>query len=131
MEPASRASSRALPWLLFAIGYLSAWFVSTTVPTPLLWHLPLERRFTFEVRPLQLGADFLGRLLLSLAAGALCSLGRLALPGLLPQRWRPLLLRCLTLWATGLLLLTACLYLVLLLHRQPIPAPLPPGYVPR
>ena len=120
---------RAAALAAFAVGYLFAYFLSTAVPTKLLWHLPLERRFTFEVRPLALGADFYGRVLLSLLAGAVSMLlARGALRGSSAESLRRWLHRLLG-WTLVLLVFTAGLYVYLLASRQPIPAPLPPGYV--
>ena len=122
---------RVVALCAFAVGFFFFYFVSTAVPTPLLWHLPLERRFTFEVRPLALGADFYGRVLFSLCSGgAAWAVARLAVGALEPEalrRW----LRLVSLWALSLLVFTAGLYVYLLASRQPIPAPLPPGYVAR
>lgn len=126
-----QALARTLPWALFCVAYVFTYFVSTAVPVPLLWHLPVERRFTFEVRPLALGADFYGRVLWCLAAGGLAAAGgRLALRGQRLQP-RPEWLRTLVIWLAGLLLFTSALSVYVLKARQPIPAALPPGYVPR
>lgn len=122
---------RLLPWALFCVGFVFANFLSAAVPMPLLWHLPVQRRFTFEVRPLALGADFYGRVLLSLAAGALAAAAaRLAIR----RRWlqpRPEWLRGAVVWLVVVLLFTSGLYLYILRARQVIPADLPPGYIPR
>jgi hypothetical protein len=117
---------RAAPWAAFAVAYLAAWFVSSALPTPLLWHLPLEHRFVFAVHPLELGADYYGRVLLCLAAGAL---GFFAARAARPRR--PEWLTTLLAWSMGLLAFCAALCIYTLAHRQPIPAPLPPGYVAR
>lgn len=126
MQPELR---RTASLAAFAVGYLAAYFLSTALPTPLLWHLPVERRFTFEVRPLALGADFYGRLLLSLASGGLALLIARAALRLSPlesmRRWVFRLFG----WALILLLFNAGLYAYTLSSRTPIPAPLPPGYV--
>ncbi len=122
---------RLLPWALFCVGYLAANFVSVAVPMPLLWHLPVERRFTFEVRPLALGADFYGRVLLSLVAGALVAAAAgWAIRRRLLQA-RPVWLRGTLIWLIVVLLFTSGLYISVLRARQPIPAALPAGYVPR
>lgn len=120
---------RAVPWLAASAGYLATYFVSTAVPVRLVWHLPVERRFTYEVRPLALGADFYGRLLLCLAIGAVCfAAARLFLR---VRTAHAPALRALLFWTFGLAGFTAGLYLYLLSSRQPIPAPLPAGYVAR
>ena len=79
------------------------------------------------MRIVGLGADYYGRLLLCLATGGAMALA--AALGL--RRVRPQVLSGLLVWTAGLLVFTAGLYLFVLAGRQPIPAPLPPGYVPR
>lgn|GEM_PF-1731909 len=126
-----RSLSRAVPALCGAIGYLAAWFVSTALPTRLLWHLPVEHRFTYEFHPLTLGADFYGRLLLCLAVGGLCC-GAAALALRLGKiEPRATWLRGLLFWAFGLLLFTSGMYLNILASRRPMAAPLPAGYEAR
>lgn len=111
--------------------YVASYFVTSTVVMRLLWYLPLERRFTFEVKPLALGADFYGRVLLCLASGGLAAaLAWLALRGRRVQP-RAEWLRGLLVWLVGLLLFTAGLHVYILKGRQPIPAQLPAGDVPR
>jgi hypothetical protein len=122
-----RGLARAVPWVAFAIGYLAAWFISSALPVPLLWHLPLERRFTFEVHPLGLAADYYGRLLLCLSIGGLSWLAGRLLARRLRAEWFP----GLCVWCLAILLFTAGLNLYVLAGRQPIAAPLPDGYVPR
>ncbi len=120
---------RAFGWAAFGVGYLATYLISTVMPTKLLWHLPVERRWVFTVRPLELGADFYGRLLISLAGGAVAlALGRLFVRGREPKReW----LQTLAIWTLALLSVAAGLTIFTLIKRQPIPAPLPPGYVAR
>ncbi len=129
-EPQSSVE-RLLPWALFCVGFLFMNFLSAAVPMPLLWHLPVQRRFTFEVRPLALGVDFYGRILWSLIAGALAAAAaHLAIR----RRWlqpRPDWLRGAVVWMVVVLLFTSGLYLYILRARQVIPAALPPGYVAR
>ncbi len=97
-----------------APGFYAAWFLSSVVPTPLLWYLPLARRFEFATVATELGMDFYGRLLLSLAVAVLA--------GVLAGRSR-LSLRTLTVWLVSTGLLCLALELVVLWHRVPVPLP--------
>jgi hypothetical protein len=126
-----RSLARALPLLCGAAGYLAAYFVSTALPTRLLWHLPVEHRFTYEVRPLALGADFYGRLLLCLGAGALAYGAATFAIRFFRIELRAHWLRALLFWTFGLLLFTSGMYLNILSARRPMAAPLPAGYVAR
>jgi hypothetical protein len=115
----------ATSWAVACVAYLCAFLVSTVVPTPLIWHLPVERRFTFELHPLSLAADFYGRVLLCAAAGGAALLvARLALRQASRETLRGGLLLFLG-WAALLLVFTAGLQISSLARRQPIPAPLP------
>ena len=115
----------------FAAGYLATFFVSTALPTPLLWYLPLERRFAFAVRPMGLAADFYGRVLLSLAVGGLAAfIGHLLFRRATGARLERAL-RVLSVWTFALLVFTAAMYIYLLAGRTALPVPLPSGYVPR
>jgi hypothetical protein len=133
VEPEVAASRLrgALAWALFCVGYAAAFLLSSTLPIPVLWYFPLERRFSFEVRPTGIAADFYGRVLLCLIAGAASFLlGRLVFRGSAPGtsvRWLDRALG----WSAALLLFSAGLYMFVLWHRVTTPAPLPPGYVPR
>jgi hypothetical protein len=108
--PAPAASARALG---AATGFYAAWFLSSVVPLPLVWYLPLARRFEFAPVVPGLAMDFYGRLLLAIAVGALA--------GLVAARAR-LSLGTLALWvaSTGLL----CVLLEGVLLWQRVPAPL-------
>lgn len=116
---------RAVPWAAFAAAYLSAWFVATAVPLPLVWYLPLGRRFLFAAHTPELAVDYYGRVLLCLLAGAAAAL--VAQAAARRGRW----LSTLLVWSLGLLAFTSSLTIYTLAHRQPIPAALPPGYVAR
>ena len=132
--PATDTAARlrqAITWTAFAAGYLATYFVSTAVPTPLLWYRPLERRFTFEVHPNALAMDFIGRMLLSLAAGLLAAVVGRAIATRLPSERQAPTLRMFAAWAAGLLIFTAALYVFLLIGRTPFPLTLPQGYTPR
>ncbi len=126
-----KSLARAVPPLCGAAAYLAAWFLSTALPTRLLWHLPVEHRFTFEVHPLTLGADFYGRLVLCLGVGALAATAAAVSIKLRKFELRASWLRALLIWTFGLLLFTSGMYLNILASRRPIAAPLPPGYVAR
>jgi hypothetical protein len=97
-----------------ACGFYGAWFLSSVIPTPLLWYLPLARRFEFATVVTELGMDFYGRLLLCLAVGALA--------GLLAGRLR-LAVTTLAVWAASTGALCVLLELVVLWHRVPVPLP--------
>ncbi len=121
----------ALSWGAFGVGYYACYFLSTAVHSPLLWYLPIERRFAFGTYVPGLAADYYGRELLCVVAGALAfvaarfGFGRGAAPS--ASRW----LRVVTVWSAVLLALTASQYVASLALRHPTPVPLPPGYVPR
>jgi small-conductance mechanosensitive channel len=124
-------TATTLFWGLFGVGYLTAYFLSTAIATPVIWYYPVERHFAFEYRPHGLAADFYGRLLLSLFSGfVVASIGRLVVRRTATERSERWLTPVLA-WSAALLLFTASLYIYLLVGRVPFPAPLPPGYVPR
>lgn len=130
---------RALPAAAFCVVYLAADFLAATLPLPVLWHLPLERRFIFAVRPLGLAADFGGRVLFAAACG--CAGAALAAAGAHWQRSHAPRAACDTMgaswlgtllaWSASLLVLGASLHVWTLARRKPLPAPLPEGYVAR
>lgn len=102
-----KASQRTLG---AAAGFSAAWFLMAVIPTPLLWYLPLSRRFEFATVVTELGMDFYGRLLLALvvAAGA---------------AWVAPALRLKTLfvWALTLFALCTALEVTTLSRRHPVP----------
>jgi hypothetical protein len=59
--------------LAFAAGYLACWDALLLAPVPLPWLRLPAGGFTFATRIEGIGADFYGRLLYSLAAGALAA----------------------------------------------------------
>ncbi|MBK7865394.1 MAG: hypothetical protein IPJ65_43715 [Archangiaceae bacterium] len=132
MDDAAAARLRlSAAWALAVAGYALAFLVSSVVPTPLVWYFPLERRFSFEVRPSALAMDFYGRVLLSVLSGAVVfALARLALRRTGPEASRQWVRRALA-WSAALLVFSAGLYAFVLWHRAVTPAPLPEGYVPR
>jgi hypothetical protein len=120
--------SRAFSSLSFCLGYVATYFLSTALPTPLIWYYPLERKVAWGLHPMGVAADFYGRVGLSVVGGLVL----VALARGFPVRTRenPVWTYRLVSWIVGLLFLTAGLYIFSLIHRQPIPAPLPQGYVP-
>jgi hypothetical protein len=102
--------------LAAATGFYVAWFLSSVISTPLLWYLPLERRFVFASVVTELGMDFYGRLLLALVAAALAAgLTRVVKPPL----------RTLSVWALSTFALCVVLEVTVLAHRVPTPLPKP------
>ena len=105
-------------WSLFTAGYLAAYFLSTALPTPLVWYRPTQRRFEFTTHPLGLASDLYGRVGLSLGVGAaVFFLTRFLLANANEAQARKWLARSLV-WSATLLLFTAGLYVYLLTGRS-------------
>jgi hypothetical protein len=122
---------RALSWGGFVLAYVSCYFLSTALPTPVAWYFPVEHRFVMAVHPEGLAMDFYGRVLWCLVAGgggyaAAAALARRLKPGASERSLPPL-----AAWCLGVVALTAGLYLYKLIGRHPTPVPFPPHYVPR
>lgn len=100
-----------------ATGFFAAWFLSSVVPTPLLWYLPLAGRFVFATVVTEVGMDFYGRLLLCLAVG-----GGTAL---LARAWRAAPVKTLGAWTLTTLALCVALEVTVLARRNPVPLTLP------
>jgi hypothetical protein len=131
MKPSPSQPVDAMSWLAFAFAYLLAYFLSTVIPTALLWYYPLLHRFQWQVRSNGLAMDFYGRLLLCLLCGFAGMLLLRLLRGPLRSLGEVRTTHGLLVWVAGLFLFTGGLHVSLLLHRDPRPVPLPPGYVPR
>jgi hypothetical protein len=127
----ARSLVSPIVWSGFSAAYLAVFFASSTVPTRLLWYLPLDHAFIFTIRPEGLGMDFYGRLLLSFGAGLVGAVAAGAIESRLSETRRRGALRVLLVWTIGLLLFTSGLYVNLLTAREPKPLPLPADYVPR
>jgi hypothetical protein len=101
----------------FAVGFAAAWFVAAVVQIPLLWYLPLERRFVFETTVTSLGIDYYGRLVFCTLAGGLCALvGRV-----IGRRGAPIWWVYGAVWVSSLVALTFALEVALLWRRVPVP----------
>lgn len=103
--------------LLGATGFFAAYFLSSVIPTPLLWYLPLSGRFVFATVVTEVGMDFYGRLLLSLVGGAAAAL--------LARVWRTAPVRTLAVWSLSSLALCVALEVIVLSQRNPVPLTLP------
>jgi hypothetical protein len=121
----------ALAWAWGALAYLACFFLSTTLPTPIFWYLPLEHRFELAIRVSGVAADFYGRVALATAAGAIGhGLSRLIVRKVAPKALEAWTWRAVA-WLGCVVVFTAALYVYLLVGRHSEPAPLPQGYVPR
>lgn len=129
--PEAQGVARAAGLAFFGTGYLLSYFVSTSVPTPLLWYYPLERRFGFGVRATGLAMDFYGRFLLAFAVGGVALLVSRAVLARADAARCARALRLGMVWSGVLLAFTAGLYVYLLWARTPFAIPLPAGYTPR
>jgi hypothetical protein len=105
----------------FALAFAASWFLAAITQVPLLWYLPLERRFTFATSVSGVGMDYYGRWLLALAAGCVGPLAGRWLPRPAPARW----LTTAAVWIAGVVALTFALELALLVHRHAAPLELP------
>ena len=63
----------AFCWAVTAVAFWAAWFASSALQLPLLWYLPVERRFVFGPAPGGIAMCVWGQLLLSSAIAALCA----------------------------------------------------------
>jgi hypothetical protein len=125
MDPSgSRVRAVCAAIVAFDLGFLSPSFVSV----PVLWYLPLLRRWELVLRPDGLAMDWYGRLLL----GGLLGAATLLL-GSLARRRAPSdsSLRLWMGWAAIATLLALSLQVYQLVSRQPRPEPLPAWYQPR
>ena len=96
-----------------ATGFYAAWFLSSVIATPLLWYLPLSKRFIFATVVTEVGMDLYGRLLLSLVAGIATAL--------LVRVWNTAPLKTLAAWTLTSLALCVALEVTVLSQRQPVP----------
>jgi hypothetical protein len=104
-----------------ATAFYATWFLTSVLPTPLPWYLPLTRRFVLATVVTELGMDFYGRLLFALVAAMLVALAA--------RRWAPPL-RLLAAWALSTLALCVALEVTVLSRRVPVPLALPQEHAP-
>lgn len=131
----SSPAARAMLALLAGRGAFGlAYLASAIGAIPIVWYHPLERRFSFAVRPPGFAMDWYGRTALALTCGALVAIvaygvtARGTLARLLERRSVVLAVAR----ATGLVVLVDFVYFGWVLLRQtPAPLPLPPWYCPR
>lgn len=108
--------------LLGATGFFAAYFLSSVIPTPLLWYLPLSGRFVVATVVTEVGMDFYGRLLLSVLVGGVAAL--------LSRAWPTAPVKTLAAWTLSSLALCVALEVVTLSQRNPVPLTLPAAVVP-
>ena len=118
-------SRKPLAVVLGAVVFLATDFLVTAVRVPVLWYLPLERRFELQTFGAGAEMDFYGKLLWSLLAGlAVGSLCAWRLPPPDDQALRRWELRAIA-WLGLLLVLTGALHVTQLVGRNPVPLDLP------
>ena len=122
MDPRPRA---ALAVCLGAVGFLAADFLVSAVRMPVLWYLPIERRFEFQTFGGGAAMDFYGRLLWCVLAGlAIAAVASWRLPALdevAVGRWE----RRTIVWLGLMLVLAGALHVTQLVGRNPVPLELP------
>lgn len=125
-----RAQAIYVASFLATIAFTLAFVYPSVSPTRVLWYYPLEHRWAFEIEPAGLAMDWYGRTLLAAVVSALAFLAGYAVATRIKQastRFFGLLAG----WMITAVVMVMFLYAWQLMHRQPVPEPLPPGYVPR
>lgn len=126
----TRGSATYFAWCGAVIAAAVAYVVPAFTTVPLLWYYPVARTWALESRPEGLALDWFGRTLWALLAGAIA----LALGMALARRAAPPSARAYRIWAAwaGMAsLLAIAVYVLQLIHRHPVPEPLPLGYQAR
>lgn len=112
--------------IAFAVAFVFPHFAAH----PIAWYFPLERRWSFEVRPNALAIDFYGRFAQAAVAWAATVVLSLAVT----RRIKAISDRTIGLlcaWALALTLLVMLYYAWTLFWRIPTPEPVPDWYRPR
>jgi hypothetical protein len=125
-----RASATYFAWCGSVIAAAIAYVVPAFTTVPLLWYYPVARSWALESQPTGFALDWYGRTLWALLAGA----AGLAVGTAVARRVGEPSARAYRIWAAwaGMAsLLAIAVYVLQLIHRQPVPEPLPPGYQPR
>lgn len=112
------------------IAFTLAFVYPSVSPTRMLWYYPLEHRWAFETEPAGLAMDWYGRTLLAACVSAVAFLASHAVATRIKQA-STRLFGLLAGWMITAVVMVMFLYAWQLMHRQPVPEPLPPGYVPR
>lgn len=125
-----RAQAIYVASFIAIIAFALAFVYPSLSPTRVLWYYPLEHRWAFEINASGLAMDWYGRTLLAAVVSALAFLAGYGVAARVRQPSRRLF-GLLAGWMLTAVLLVMLLFAWQLAHRQPVPEPLPPGYVPR
>lgn len=125
-----RAQALYVASFLATIAFALAFVYPSLSPTPVLWYYPLEHRWAFELQPSGLAMDWYGRTLLAAGVSALAFLAGYGVARRIRQASRRFF-GLLAGWMITAVVMVMFLFAWQLAHRQPVPAPLPPGYLPR
>jgi hypothetical protein len=111
------------------LAFALAFVVPSFVAVPMLWYHPADRDWTFEVKASGIAMDFYGRCTWAvLASGLLGAGGYFVVRG---RRISSRLLAVLTVWAIAVAILVMAFVVWRLVHREPVPPPIPSWYQPR
>lgn len=125
---AARAHARYVAMCVGVIAFTLAFLAPLFAPLAVPWYRPVEREWTFEIKPAGLAIDFYGRLAFAVLAWAFAVgaslIGRRATLG---GRARGLVLA----WAIAAITFAMFYFAWTLYYRVPDPVPIPAGYVPR
>jgi hypothetical protein len=112
------------------IAFALAFVYPSVSPLRVLWYYPLEHRWAYELQPSGLAMDWYGRTLLAAFVSVAVFLASYGVATRI-KRTSSRFFGLLAGWMITAVVMVMFLYAWQLAHRQPVPAPLPPGYVPR
>lgn len=110
--------------IAFAIAFVFPQLTEQSVA----WYFPLERRWSFEVRPQGLAIDFYGRLAQALVAWSVAVIVTVAIARRITRPLSERMAGLLAAWALTLTLLVILYFAWTLLFRIPTPSPIPDWY---
>jgi hypothetical protein len=113
---------------LGTIAFAVAFVYPQLAEQAVAWYFPLERRWSYEVRPPGLAIDFYGRLAQAMVAWSVAVIVTLAITRRIKRSLSERAAGLLAAWALTLTLLVILYFAWTLLFRIPTPSPIPTWY---